>query len=127
VELIYKNPRGIRVDRFDYRDLGLTVQNPAEMSALVYLDSLAPGWEVYVDGKRAPLLQAFGAFKAVLIPRGTHAVLFHYQPSRTIARWRLVHLSVIVSAACFIAALLWRRKRVRRPACASEPEVARVS
>jgi uncharacterized membrane protein YfhO len=44
------------------------------------LDSYDPGWQVEVDGERAPLLRANGLYRAVRLAPGTHEVRFRYRP-----------------------------------------------
>jgi uncharacterized membrane protein YfhO len=47
---------------------------------LVLVDTFDPGWRVRVDGHPATLLRANIAFRAVLLPPGTHEVTFLYRP-----------------------------------------------
>jgi hypothetical protein len=39
-----------------------------------------PGWEVRIDGRKAPLLTGNYAFRAVFIPAGNHQITFEYVP-----------------------------------------------
>lgn len=48
---------------------------------LVLLDSYDRGWKASVDGGRAPLLRANGAFRAVPVPAGPHVVELLYRPA----------------------------------------------
>lgn len=65
---------------------------------LVFTDAYYPGWRAFVDGQETPILRADGAFKAVLVPAGTHRIEFRFL-SRT------VFIGVMVSAAAWIASL----------------------
>ena len=47
---------------------------------LVLHDIYYPGWQVYVDGKRRPLLRANLLFRGVEIEAGHHRVEFRFDP-----------------------------------------------
>jgi len=49
-------------------------------SLLFLSDSFYPGWEAYVDGKKTDVYRADFAFRAVYVPRGTHSIVFIYNP-----------------------------------------------
>jgi hypothetical protein len=56
------------------------VKTPAD-GLLVLTDTYAPGWQALVDGKSAPLYVANHAFRAVVVPDGSHRVTFAYRPN----------------------------------------------
>lgn len=39
-----------------------------------------PGWRAAIDGKRVEILKSNLAFRALEIPRGSHKVIFHFEP-----------------------------------------------
>ncbi len=49
-----------------------------EGAFLYYADSFHPGWSAWVDRKRADVLRANRAFKAVYVPAGKHTVEFKF-------------------------------------------------
>ncbi len=52
---------------------------------LVLLDNDYPGWKALLDGKKPlPIHRAYGTYRAVAVPPGTHQVAFTYRP----ASWR---------------------------------------
>jgi hypothetical protein len=59
---------------------------------LVVPDGFAPGWRATIDGKREPIVAAFGAFRAVQIPAGDTDVTFRYDPP-------VWHYALLASAA----------------------------
>jgi hypothetical protein len=75
---------GAKPEALDWKD------GPGWMSAggrsdggwLVYTQVAAPGWEAYLNGRRAPLLRADHALQAVALPAGGAAwdVIFRYRP-----------------------------------------------
>ena len=42
------------------------------------MDTFADGWTAFVDDERTPIFRAFGLYRAVAVPEGTHVVEFHY-------------------------------------------------
>ena len=68
-------------------------------------ESDAPGWSAWVDGKRAPIYDAYTMLRGVVVGRGTHKVETRYRP-----------LSVTAGAAATLAAfvgaiVLWLKGR----------------
>jgi len=48
---------------------------------LVLADSFYPGWKVYVDGVEKKIMRANYFFRGVLLPPGSHQVIFKYEPA----------------------------------------------
>jgi hypothetical protein len=67
-------------------------------SILVTSDSWYPGWKVYVDGQKRPLLRANHAFKAVALSDGTHRVRFVFAP-------KSFYLGAVVSTVTLLGLL----------------------
>ncbi len=49
---------------------------------LVLSDSFAPGWRAGIDGRAATIFPADVAFRMVVVPPGSHEVVFDYSPWR---------------------------------------------
>jgi hypothetical protein len=82
--------------------IAVNINDPA---VLLFNDTFFPGWDVYVDGEREPLLHANYLFRAALVSPGRHSVVFRYEPQS-------FQLGVIASAAALLAlavGLFWRR------------------
>jgi len=47
---------------------------------LVLADLFYPGWTAEVDGRPAEILRADGVFRAVVLPPGSHRIVFRYRP-----------------------------------------------
>lgn len=47
---------------------------------LLLTDTDYPGWQAKVDGKVAKINKAFGIYRSVVVPAGTHTVVFRYRP-----------------------------------------------
>ncbi len=82
-------------------DLIVQVGELPESRILTFLDADYPGWHATVDGAPVPIYLANDAFKAVVVPPGTHRVEFHFRP------WR-VYAGIGISGLtfCFVFAAL---------------------
>lgn len=87
-------------------DLDLRVRS-AEPGLLFLSETWYPGWEAEVDGRRAPLLRACYAFRAVPVPAGEHAVTLRYRPRS----FRLGVAGSLLSLAFWLGLLLLVRRR----------------
>jgi hypothetical protein len=93
----------------------LTVRARAERPAwLVVAESWDTGWSATVDGRRAEVLPANSALRAVRIPPGVHTVEMTYSPSRfgIGAAVSLAALGLLV-AGLLAALVRSRRRRIR--------------
>lgn len=88
-------------------------------SVLVLSDAWFPGWEVRVDGKRAPLLRVDHALRGVALPAGSHNVEFEFRPP-------LVREGAAASAATLLFMMGWSaadwRTRRRHPVLEREED-----
>ncbi len=88
----------------DGDDVKLTSRNPDRVrltatmrctGMVILADSYYPGWQATVDGRPAPVWEAYGAIRGVVVPTGTHQVEFRFRPG-----------SVYLGAALFLLGLL---------------------
>lgn len=70
----------IRLDSYSDREASLTVRvnRPAW---LVTSDTYYPGWSAWVDGVEEPVYAANGSGRAILVPSGTHSVVWKFEPN----------------------------------------------
>jgi len=68
-------------------------------SLLVYRSNYYPGWKASVDGNETPIYRTNYLYQGVLVPEGTHDVVFSYRPAKYI--WE-----IIGGLALFFAVLL---------------------
>ncbi len=62
-----------------YEPEQVTIHTESDDDGLLILsDAYYPGWETAVDGKIAPLYQADGLFRGVIVPAGEHEVTFEF-------------------------------------------------
>ncbi len=84
----------------------------AAPALLVLSDSFYPGWSATVDGLPAPIYATNALFRGVVVPAGSHEVVFQFVPSRWAVGWGLTALGgLLLLLAC--AAVLWLRRSRR--------------
>jgi hypothetical protein len=75
----------------------------AEPRVLVLTDSFFPGWRATVDGVEVPILRANYLFRAVVVPAGTHEVVFEYRPASFRAGAVITGISSLLIAGVAVA------------------------
>lgn len=73
---------------------------------VILTDPSYPGWRVYVDGKPAPLLEAYGSVRAVAVDAGDHLIEMRYRPWSVL----LGGLMTALAGAVVLLALLRGRR-----------------
>lgn len=74
-------------------------------SLLVDADAYYPGWRATVDGKSTPILEVYGALRAVPVPAGQHTVVFRYRPVSVLLGF------ILTLAGCVALGFLALRRR----------------
>ncbi len=69
-----------------------------DSAILMLTDTNYPGWKVYVNGEKRPLLLADGIFKAVVVPKGAAKVDFIFEPDS-------FKIGVWISTTCLLLLL----------------------
>ena len=77
---------------------------------LICIDAFYPGWRAYVDGVPARIYKVDGAFKGVIVPPGSHRVMFAFRPARVYAG---IAVSLLTLAGVTLASILLLRSRPR--------------
>lgn len=85
-------------------EITLSVESPCNAflsSSEVYY----PGWTAYIDGKKVPVFESNGAFRALMVPQGQHTVTMKFFPM-TFA----VGLTISVCTLIILIVLSGRKK-----------------
>ena len=101
---------GGQVDIKKWEDEEVRLQVTAQRSGyLVMTQTAYPGWKAWVDGKKVPILQAYGFLMALPIGPGSHQVRFTYQEPWLVA-------GLIIAPLWLLGLLFWtfRRKKGTR-------------
>lgn len=96
-----------------------TASRPA---LLVLADNHYEGWEARVDGRPAPLLRANHSLRGVVVPAGTHEVVFEFHP-RDLVTGLWLSLAAALLLALFGAWWLVRGRRAGEGAPAAAAPV----
>ena len=102
---------GYSVDVLKYRlnSIALDVEL-AHDSILVASESFYPGWKVYVDGRPGELLRADYVLRAVALEKGSHRVVFSYEPDSF--KWgAAISAFTLACLALYLPAPFMKRKR----------------
>jgi uncharacterized membrane protein YfhO len=96
----------VRIERYSAEEVEISTENSP--SFLVMTDIYNPGWRCYVDGNPVEIRRAYGVVRAVYLERGSHKVVFRYEPDS----FRIGIFASLVSAAC--VSLIFARDRVMK-------------
>jgi hypothetical protein len=67
---------------------------------VVQSENMAPGWVAFVDGKKTPIYEAYGALRGVVVDAGSHKLELRYRPLS-------VTIGALATLLTFAAALFW--------------------
>lgn len=80
----------------DYEPTRVAFETKTQTPQLLYLSDADDGnWRASIDGVTSPIIQANWAFRAVLVPAGTHRVEFWYLPNS-------FFVGILISTASFL-------------------------
>lgn len=110
---IYRAP-GVRFEPNDarvvsYRPEEVVVEvRTGQESYLILSDVFFPGWKADVDGVEVPIERANYLFRGVLVDKGSHTVVFRYDPQSFQVGWRISVASLgAVGVVLLLSALGW--------------------
>jgi len=98
----------VKIQHWGDEEVRLQV-NAQRPGYLVMTQAAYPGWTARVDGKKVPILRAYGFLTALPIPPGSHQVRFSYQEPWLVA-------GLFVAPLWLLGLLFWtfRRKKGRQ-------------
>jgi hypothetical protein len=102
--------QAVAIARFENSRVELAVRT-AEPGLLVLTDMNYPGWSAKLDGRDVRLLSAQGAFRSVVVPAGSHRVVFEFHARSVYYGAAVTFLSVIA----FVVLVAVRRERAAVP------------
>lgn len=112
-------PQGIGGCSSNYDDVQMPVHLANEVriragmqcrGIVILTDASYPGWRAYVDGKRAPLLETYGAVRGVVVEAGDHVIEMRYRP------WSVLLGGLMTLGAALIVMITMVRARSLTPA-----------
>ena len=81
----------------NYQPNKVTIETTTAGTKLLFLsDTYFPGWVATVDHVPTKIFRAFWSFRAVVVPAGTHTVVFSYQPQSFLSGIKTSIISVVL-------------------------------
>ena len=78
-----------------YEPLLVDISVNAQRAGILMLnDEFFPGWNAYLDDRRVPIYHADYLFRGVSVPKGSHRLVFKYEP-----------MSFVIGIGCFLVAV----------------------
>ncbi len=104
----------------DYRSRLISLETSTSAPALLVLSEVfyPAGWKAFVDGKETPILRTNSILRSVVVPAGTHTVVFSFEPTAYEAGWKLTHAAWAATALLLLipfAARTIRKKKTSPP------------
>lgn len=99
-------PGTVEITSYEHTEVTLETKFPQGRGFVVLADQYYPGWFAYIDGIPTNIYKTNGVVRGVVVPAGTHKVLFRYRPIKIYA---FMALSIFTLAG--IATALIRLKR----------------
>ena len=106
-----KTAHTVKITRNDPNTIEIEAET-ARQGMLFLSEPFAPGWTATVDGQKARLYKANGAFMAVPVEEGKHTVKFNYAPRSFYFGVAITAAAIAAIAAYYTAKLLRLRKRL---------------
>ncbi len=97
------------VDVEQYRTLSVVLHAAMNCDGMVILsDNYYPGWVATVDGKRARIYEVDFAFRGVVVPKGSHDIIFDFRP------WSVYLGAFLTFAGVLVTAVIarWEGRRI---------------
>jgi len=100
------NPKTPKPQIIKYEAEHVIVQTTTDTPGyLILADTHYPGWAATLDGQPATIEPAYGLFRAVSIPAGTHTVEFRFEPASLKIGAVITSFSFLLLAVLFIHSL----------------------
>lgn len=95
-----------------YQSRRVVIETVADATQLLVLtDTFFPGWKAHVDGLQVKIYRTNFAFRGVVVPGGTHTVVFSYEPESFERGKEFTLLGVVLFAVTYIGLPKIERKR----------------
>lgn len=107
---INNNSQG-EVKLLSYRGNEIKFSTAAKGNSLLFLsDNYYPEWEAYVDGVKTKIYRADYTFRAVVVSKGTHEVIFSYHPANFILGLKISLIGFLLFLISFAGIKRYEKK-----------------
>jgi uncharacterized membrane protein YfhO len=99
----------------EYQSRRIALKSESTSAELLVLSEVyyPAGWKAFVDGKETEIFRTNYVLRSVVVPAGTHEVVFSFDPPLYHAGWLISNAAWAVSALCIMVGL-WQIPAVRR-------------
>ena len=106
MKMTYADPRDCSIVMTDYNANSVMFEvSVPEEAFMVTAEIIAPGWEAYIDGKKADIIEVNTAFRGVIVPEGEHNVEYRYLPKTVIIGGVLGIVSICSAVALILLSM----------------------
>jgi len=108
-------PDSASVQVTDYASRRIVLSATASSSALMVLSEVyyPAGWKAYVDGHETEIYRTNYVLRSIVVPAGTHEVVFSFDPPMYRLGWILTNAAWGVVLLCVLLGL-WKVPAIRR-------------
>lgn len=98
----------------EYKSRTIKLQATTSSPALMVLSEIyyPAGWKAFVDGTETEIYRTNSILRSIVVPAGTHEIVFRFDPAMYELGWDLTHAGWAVAAVCILIGL-WRTPAVR--------------
>ncbi len=102
------------VEVTEYRARTIKLRARTTMPALLVLSEIyyPAGWKAFVDGAETEIYRTNSILRSIVVPAGSHEIVFRFDPVLYEVGWNLTHAGWGVAALCILIGL-WRTPAVR--------------
>ncbi len=120
--VLYLKPPGVghpdsaaSVQVTDYKSRRITLTATTNTSALMVLSEVyyPAGWKAFVDGHETEIYRTNYVLRSIVVPAGTHEVVFSFDPPVYRLGWILTNSAWAFAAVCILIGL-WKVPAVRK-------------
>jgi hypothetical protein len=104
-----------RAEITDYKSRHITVKTTSTAVGLMVLSEVyyPAGWKAFIDGNETEIFRTNYVLRSILVPAGTHEVVFSFEPTTYSLGWTLTNTAWAVTGLCIVIGL-WKVPAVRR-------------
>jgi uncharacterized membrane protein YfhO len=97
-----------------YKSREIRLQAVTSSPALLVVSEVyyPAGWKAFVDGKETAIYRTNSILRSIVVPAGTHEIVFRFDPVMYEVGWDVTHAGWAVAAVCILIGL-WRVPELR--------------
>jgi hypothetical protein len=98
-----------KITNINYKAEEITITVETNMQKMLFLsDTYYPGWKAYVDKQETQIFKADYTFRAIVVPKGKHQIIFRYEPLSFYYGYKVTLFSLII--LIIVSGVIYMRK-----------------